>query len=163
VPSQAVPAAAYFEAPELVRSHRDLSDRLDHLKEKFRSLAADGEQVSCTVVTETGEHLFRPEILGTLGDDLSGVDVADCLRDWIKEVFVSPQKATIKIFLAKRDLPWDELFGAVKGKRTRAAFEDKVAALIGRLQDSPKIDIVYVDFAHHNDHMWFFTVDDGDQ
>jgi hypothetical protein len=159
VPNQAVPAAAYFDAPELVRSHRDLDERLDRLKGRFRRLAADGEIISCTVVTEVGEHLFRPEALEKLNGNPSHEDVAGCLRDWIRDVFVTPRQARIKIFLAKRDLPWNELFGADKREATRAALESKVAALIELLRSSPNISIAYVDFARHNDHMWYFVVD----
>lgn len=159
VPHQAVSAAAYFDSPELVTSNRDLVDRLDHLKENFRSHAIKGREVHCTVVTETGEHLFRPEALERLGDNPSQAEVAACLRDWIRVVFEDENSpARIRIFLARSDYPW--LFGASEGEPTRAALEEKVAMLISRLR-SDRINIAYVDFAHHNDHMWYFVVKDA--
>jgi hypothetical protein len=160
VPHQAVSAAAYFDAPELVTSNRDLVDRLDHIKASFRDHAEKGRRVHCTVVTETGEHLFRPEALERLSDNPSAAEVAACLRDWIRVVFQDANShARIRIFLARRDYPW--LFGASEGEPTRAALEKKVAMLISRLRSSNRIDIAYVDFAHHNDHMWYFVVQDA--
>lgn len=147
---RAIALLSCFEKGQIIPSLQALDELLDRLKAKFKAAAEAGEDVSCYVCTETGDHLFTTEF-----HDLKRTDWSDpqelkyYMLEWLHSIFdTSGSKASVKLLLPITDPSWRVDDSA---KKTRSA---AVLAAFRCLSKLDTVTICYLPWDKHDDHMW---------
>lgn len=153
----------FFKGSRLIPSHQELDYELDSLKNEFLNVIKSKGSARCMVITESGEHLFRNDKLRLIGSvseiAAPDFDLEAVVRDWIAGVLNDDaiDKISLSIIVAETDRDW--LFERAE----RAERDEIISALLGKLVQSPNIDVTWLPWDKHNDHMWLLDRGSGGQ